>query len=314
MGILRCFLFSCFGLLLFNTSQAGTYSGGSGTETSPYKIGTADDWLELVNSSSDWSSSFILISDINLSEVSNLKPIAFDTDSRFFGFQGIAFSGIFDGNGHSIKDVSINMPNDFYIGLFGYIESGGEIRNLELINSTLAGQGFVGGIAGFNKGDIKNCSFDGFVDGGVYGGAGGLVGINEGGTIERCHAEGVVDTWRFMGGVVGINSGTVINCYSMSDVSGIYSSATAYECTGGLIGENSGKVISCYATGSVSGNCKVGGLIGSDKGTVSDCYANGTVLTEEGHSIGGFVGQSDGTIQNCYATGTVSATEDGGME
>jgi len=105
---------------------------------------------------------------------------------------------------------------------------------------------------------------------------------------------------RQVGGVVGLNFGTVQNCYVTSSVSG-------YSCVGGVVGRNVGTVQNCYKTGQVAGHIEAGGVIGSNQGTVQNCYNTGYVLgADGGDGIGGVVGYNAASVKACYNTGDVS--------
>jgi hypothetical protein len=164
-------------------AKAFPYSGGSGTADDPYQIATADDLLELRASPDHYDAHFILTADIDLAPCTFTTAVtAYDTDNLTGGFQGDAFTGVFDGNGHIINNLTINTSgagND-YLGLFGHVD-GGEIKNLRLSNvSIISGDDsiYVGGLAGFNQnGNINNCYSTGTVTAGdntnYLGGFGG---------------------------------------------------------------------------------------------------------------------------------------------
>ncbi|MCK4757310.1 MAG: hypothetical protein KAS67_02545, partial [Thermoplasmata archaeon] len=147
---------------------------------------------------------------------------------------------------------------------------------------------------------IKNISLVGsYTSGDWY--AGGLVGYNTG-TVINCNVSGnSFGNTLYLGGLMGWNTGTVINCTSYSYVSG--------EWLGGLIGINYGTVTNCTSYSNVSGVDVLGGLIGQNYGgTVTDCISYGTV-TAVGSSdmIGGLIAWNrGGTITNCIAYGTAS--------
>lgn len=108
------------------------------------------------------------------------------------------------------------------------------------------------------------------------------------------------------GGVVGVNFGTVTNCYNTGPISGNCS-------VGGVVGENQGLVSNCYNTGWVSGNALIGGVVGANAGKIVNCYNTGTVYGNGGE-VGGVVGVSGpGTVENCYNAGIVSGTYVGGV-
>jgi hypothetical protein len=306
------------------------YSDGSGTPEEPYQIANKEDLLTLAGTIADYNKCFILTADINTGgQVFTTAIIAADTVAGNYSFDGTAFTGTFDGNGHKITHFTINGGSNQYLGLFGYISSGGSVKNLGLENFDISGSYCVGGLAGDSGGSISNCYSTGSVSGtdrvgGLVGfnessisncyatgsvsgpsgssGVGGLVGRNHG-NISNCYSTGSVSGYSCVGGLVGVNVGSISNCYSMGTVSG-------YEYVGGLVGDSSGSISNCYSTGSVSGYQYVGGLVGYNawgSSIISNCYATGAVSGSSGSSnVGGLVGRNYGNISNCYSTGSVS--------
>ena len=100
-------------------------------------IKTAQD---LDNIRNNLSGKYILMNDIDLSSYSNWDPIGENNAS--------AFNGILDGNGYTISNLTINRPNENYVGLFGVIKGSVEIKNLSLENIDIYGENYVGGLAG----------------------------------------------------------------------------------------------------------------------------------------------------------------------
>jgi hypothetical protein len=287
------------------------YSGGSGTAEDPYQIANVADFQLLSASPTDWNKSFILTADIDLTGLTFTQaPIAPDTDSVTSGFQGTQFTGVFDGKGHSISNLTITASTKDYLGLFGYVGSGGQIRIFVVENANISGRYRVGGLVGYNSsGSITFCCATGSVTG-TYR-VGGLVGYNSSGSITSCYATCSVSVGSYrdslpesFGGLVGENGGSLTSCYATGAVSGDTTS-------GGLAGYNGGSISNCYATGDVNGNgggsssqsAFVGGLVGMNGGTLTDCYATGTVIGNT--SVGGLVGMNGGTLTDCYAIGTV---------
>ena len=161
--------------------------------------------------------------------------------------------------------------------------------------------GYVG-----TSGQIKNLGMENVDVNDVNGNyVGGLVGINQG-TITNCYCTGSVRGDQDVGGLVGINQddGTITNCYSTGG-------ATGEDYVGGLVGYNykEGTITNCYSTGGATGEDYVGGLVGWNfpLGMITDCYSTGSV-TGNGYYVGGLVGVNDGTITNCYSTGSVTGT------
>jgi len=238
------------------------YGGGSGTAEDPYLIDTAEQLNAIGASSSYWDKHFRLMADIDLSGITYSTAVIPD------------FTGVFDGNGRTISHLTI--AGGRYLGLFGQLEYGAEVKNLGVVNVNITGSGnFVGG----------------------------LVGMNKRGYVTRCYSTGTVSsTENFVGGLVGYNQGYVIHSYSTGSVSGETN-------VGGLVGRNSWScsVSKCYSTCAVSGKrFFVGGLVGYSNGAVTQCYSTGTVYG--GEDVGGLVGGNAGYVTHCYSTGTVSGS------
>jgi hypothetical protein len=132
------------------------------------------------------------------------------------------FMGIFDGNGHTISGIYIG-GDDYRVneGLFGYVS--GTVKNLGVKASYIKGQYQVGGFVGLNRGEIKNCFFQGIVSG--ISVIGGFVGLNKG-EISNSYFSGVVvgDNSETTGGFTGENSeedsGEIIYSYYNAETSG----------------------------------------------------------------------------------------------
>jgi len=207
---------------------------GTGTQSDPYIIETKLQLKYLsahVYSGRNFSNKYIKLgANINLNDTPWI-PIGTSSTS--------SFQGTFDGNRHIVSGVYINSTSNNQ-GLFGYVGSGGTIKNLGVITSYIKGGGYVGGLAGINGGTITNCYTIGNVEG--TSNVGGLVGQNSSnGTISNCYAIGNVEGTYFIGGLVGQNSsnGTISNCYAIGNVEGTY--------IGGLVGSNSGAIRNSYA-------------------------------------------------------------------
>jgi hypothetical protein len=276
------------------------YSGGSGTSDDPYQIANAADWQELMAASSDLDKSFLLTADIDLTGIT-VTQIAPDTSSACY-YQGPAFTGVFDGNNHIVRNVTINLPSSDYVGLFSYVGPAGNIKNLALENLQISGNNYVGGFIGYNEGNIYSCHATGSVSGDAY--IGSLAGYNTG-NISDCNASGSVSGYYGLGGLVGYNnSGSVSGCYANCSVS-----ATS-QVVGGLIGwnDNSGSVTSSHATGDASGQGLVGGLVGLNSScNITSCYASGNVRGVA--EIGGLIGWNDGgNVNDSNASGDVNGT------
>ena len=141
----------------------------------------------LILQSEDWDKSFVLTADIDFGG-SKIIPVALGSTPGPDGFQGIAFSGIMDGDDHSLSNFVIEQGGDLCIGLFSCLDRG-QIRNLGVVNFDILGYVYVGGLVGFNSGTITSCYATGAVNGTYF--VGGITGDSTG-TITSCHFNGVL--------------------------------------------------------------------------------------------------------------------------
>ena len=228
-----------------------------------------------------------------------------------------AYKGTFDGGGHTITGLTVTT-SDQYVGLFGYIGSGGTVKDVTLEEVKIESDNemsAVGGVVGYSYGNIENCSVSGSVSvSGTNSIAGGVVGYQTGGSITGCSSSATVNAGGVAGGVVGLADGgaTLTACYATGNVT-IESSGTGSYFAGGVVGINTVSTLkACYAWGSVtgsgSGTLYVGGVTGSnDLGTLTACYhAKGTVSGPD-RATGGVAGRNfkdsmfgGGIITACY--------------
>ena len=245
---------------------------------------------ELVNNGAT-DINITLTADIDLSGI-DWTPIGIDYNHQY--------TGTFDGNGKTITGLTVTT-SDQYAGLFGYIGSGGAVKNVVLEGVQITSDnslGSVGGVAGNSYGNIEYCSVSGSVSG--NGIVGGVVGYQIGGSIIGCSSSATVKGTQGAGGVAGTtNSGaSLTGCYATGDVT-VENNTTNAAFAGAVVGSNgaSSTLQACYATGSVtgsgSGTVYVGGVTGSnDLGTLTACYhAKGTV-NGPGGTTGGVAGRN----------------------
>lgn len=252
-----------------------TYFAGQGTGTAgdPYLVGSQ---LDLAEVSFCRSSSFRQTQDITLTGL--WTPL---------GTNPSPFTGTYDGADFSISGLDVNLPTTDEVGLFGYT-SGAILSSIRLPNGSVAGQDYVGGLAGVALNTtITSCFSAASIAGGNT--VGGLVGDATAGTsITQSYAQATIRaTGNYVGGLAG----------------GLSSSSS---------------VSNSFATGAVSGNGQVGGLIGeSDHSTVTNSYATGLVTAgAPGNSQGGLVGQQDtgsypGSTWDVDTTGQTDASMSG---
>ena len=250
------------------------------------------------------------------------------------------YTGIFEGQNHTISGLYFNQEDSYDVGLFG--RNNGKIANAGILDSYFYGTSKVGGVCGNNNaGTITNCYNTGSVSG--LGTLGGVSGYNDTGSITNCYNTGNVSgSSGFVGGVSGYNSkGTIINSYNAGSVSGLeyVGGVSGINYTGSVSGINyTGSITDCYNIGSVSGSegyvggvngyndggiitnsynaggvsgieRYVGGVNGyNDGGTITNCYNTGSSVSGSGY-VGGVNGRNKGTITNCYNTSSVSGKE-----
>jgi hypothetical protein len=299
-------------------SAYARYSGGTGEPNDPYRIATAEDLNDIGDDPCDWDKHFILTNDINMADYFYSTALISPDTSSSSGFQGTPFTGIFDGAGYTVSNLTIN--GESCIGLFGRIGTSGEIMNLNLANVSITGSGnYVGSLCGYNEGGLINeCSSNGDVIINVVSFPtefiGGLCGFNENGSISNCYSNSSVNGINgpySIGGLCGGNdNGNIANCISTGSVTG------GYYYVGGLCGSNGGNIVNCYANSSVSSvgsGAGIGGLCGNNWGNIINCYSTGSVTgSVTAMYIGGLCGLNNrdfrvfGTISNCYTTGSVS--------
>ncbi|MDP2826335.1 MAG: YDG domain-containing protein [Sulfuritalea sp.] len=196
-----------------------------------------------------------------------------------------AFTGTFDGLGHTIGNLSINRPTENFVGLFGYAGTGSVIKNVGLVGGSVSGAQYVGGLVGLNNTNgVINNSYSTSNVSGTYA-VGGLVGVNDG-PISNSYSGGTVTGIGIdVGGLAGYNyyNGIISKSYSTGSVSG--SSGNV----GGLVGYNYGTIDKSYATSSVSGATNVGGLVGANEGPITNSYWD-TETSGKTTSAGGGIG------------------------
>ena len=309
-------------LTLLPLTSFAQFSGGNGTENSPYIITTAGQLAQLAtyvnaNNTSYNNKHYKLGNDIDLSAYgenfnsgAGWIPIGI-----YVEYSDVrSFKGVFDGDNKSITNLFINNPSIRIVGLFGSIK--GTVKNTSIVEANInASSSYAGMIAGENvEGNILNCNATGIIS--IYASytwTGGLVGDHSG-TMSNCYSSCSVNTSSnensYTGGIAGSNSGgIIINCYSTGTVNS-YSVKTTY--AGGIVGScwYGGSVSNCYSTGIINSssstkNSYAGGIIGDNhECSVSNCYSTGIVNSSSSTSnfLGGIVANFySGSVTNCAA-------------
>ena len=194
---------------------------------------------------------------------------------RYLESWGSGYKGTFYGNGHTIR---INLDYESYSsykGLFGIIDEGGKVQDLNVEGTIYLkkmddgnGTDLVGGICGENKGTIENCSVSASVSS-EENYLGGITGRNTGtGTISNCRVSGNVSSdSRLVGGIAGENNSTVEYCCMTGNVSNDDADV------GGIAGDNhDGTIKHCTFYGTRSSDHSQNNLYAGDSGTEDNCY------------------------------------------
>lgn len=241
-----------------------------------YTVISTADQLQAMNG--DLSGKYVLATEIDA-----INSQDWDNGRGFtpVGDAASAFSGVLEGLGHQVSNVSINRPTTDNVGLFG-ITDGSVIQNIGLTNLNVIGRDNVGGMAGVNNGSISNA-----------------------------YVTGTIAAVNNVGGLAGVNDGTISNAYATSSINATGSVA------GGLAGSlgSTGSISNAYASGAVTGGSVVGGLVGESAGTISNTYASGLVT---GTSTGGLVASvTDGLVDSSYwnndSTGQATSADGTGL-
>lgn len=226
---------------------------------------------------------FYLLADIDFSDINSydLLPIGNTT----------TFTDIFDGQGHSIKNLiipdkktNINVETE-YSGLFGFIGREGIVKNLNIINaSTVNDQTCkrVGGIASRNEGIIQDCSVQNSILKSASGG--------------------------YVGGICAIlvSGSYIINCKSINNTI----TASSESQVGGIIGGHCGKILNCYTYDNsliVNSGSYTGGIVGSVSTTetleIANCYVKNLRVNENQGAIIGTSQKKQFLFDNVFYNG-----------
>jgi len=108
-------------VLALGGTTVAKYSGGTGEPNDPYKIANAEDLNAVGNHQEDWDRCFILVNDVNFTEYARTQ---FESIGIYMGWNdpnNTPFTGVFDGNGKTIWDFTLNSDSQNCVGLFGYL-------------------------------------------------------------------------------------------------------------------------------------------------------------------------------------------------
>lgn len=236
---------------------------GDGTASSPWLIVSARDLValsQMAETNSFQNKYFKQTADIDMSANGVFMPI---------GNSKAAFNGNYDGNGKTISNLTINGIAYNFQGLFGAVFNNATIKNLNLRNAKITGNGtYLAPLAGYSMGTIENCHADGLVQTeGVN--VGGLVGRSYG-AMRNCSFSGKVYGAGYVGGVVGYSFGELTNCVSDAFVAMPTRLTDPVACVGGVVGLAQSQSL-------------------DREGIITDCRFSGTVENGSGYGFAGGV-------------------------
>lgn len=226
-----------------------------------YSISTKEELVQMTNMLEKGliasKTEFVLTNDIDLSGIH---------------WKSTKFDGVFDGNGHTIKNLT---------GENGLFSSAEMVKNVKLENVNISStKNEVGGIAG--SANITNCTITGKISS-TGNNVGGVVGYNYYRYPKYCYSDVEVSGRSFVGGIAGwLNYSRATGCVSRGEVSGTSN-------VGGISGLQ-GNMISCASYAEIYGKTNIGGISGSSNSYHFDVYFAGTVNGEE--NVGGINGNN----------------------
>jgi len=262
------------------TKEDVQFAGGSGTAEDPWQIATAE---QLDRVRDDLKAHYVLTDDIDLSGYENWIPIgAFQSlsdapEDAEVPHPDFAFTGTFDGAGHTIANLTVSCEAPMGAGLFG------------------CASGTESGAASIGHFTLKDVNVSGFY---LVGGAVGLQFMSCSVTDIHLVGENHLTGMQGIGGIVGTGFDLISDCSATADIT---VSGDDGACAGVIAGGTTmSSIKNCEVTGgsiTANGNATwgFGALCGAPWGApeITDCKVSGTVITVSGENnrlVGGLVG------------------------
>ena len=258
--------------------------------------------LYLINQ--DLTANYILTADIDMTEATAVGG-DWDFDSRGWSpigsndiYEATAFSGTFDGNGHKIIGMRIDVTslpsgsgNDVYLGLFS--SSTGIIKNLELkdINvnfNVISKDCYIGGVSAVaESGQLFNINVSGNINSETY-----------------CNRNDTNGDINYVGGIVGKNNSEIFNCYNECSIIA-YDGRNNSPRVAGIAGKNENIIDNCYNLGTISSTYyyvpqSSSALSGTRIGVASSIANDGTIKNSYNLGSTNRYAISNGEVTNCY--------------
>ena len=284
-----------------STTESG-FAGGDGSAKTPYQIANATQ-LALINQHLE--DDFVLTADVDLSgyedwtPLGTFQPVSTSPEDAETPKTELSFTGSFDGDGHTISNVTISHPETYGVGLFGCVGGGenpAKIYDLTVENAKVTGNWLVGGVVGYQ---YENCTLENIALTGTntITGSSGLGGLVGGGVsdITGCSAAANVVVTGDNGGSAGVLGGGLVGC-------------TLTDCT--AVGSVEATGANCFGLGGLAGALQEGKA-------VKNCSADTRIdLGENGTMAGGLLGYTGSydenaktVVENCNAKVTLTAAD-----
>ena len=288
-----------------NPNIATATLNGEGTSENPYKLNNVSSFetlQRLIERGYDFAGYYFDV----------VQDIDFNGQTFMLGTEDVHFAGMIDGNGYTLKNLTINDNDLDNVGLFSYLGNRGKIHDLNIENFKVTGHDNVGSLVGVNEGtlqDINVYSTTTTTNVGVNGNSnvGGLAGVNIG-TVRAVQVITNVSGQTNIGGIVGENSGYIMDSEtSKIDLEGTELTKTIQGATniGGIAGFSSGIITGSANNSLIKGTTYVGGIAGFvNEGKILNCANYGQIDT--GNYKGGIVGEIDaGELNYCLSVGSI---------
>ena len=289
-----------------------TKPSGNGTASSPYQVDSASDLAYFAYKTQILGEQcfdhIVLTKDIDLAG-HDWMPIG--TGRNVVSGVQPYFRGTFDGQGHTISNLNINVEgyqelNEY--GLFGLIDVDAVLKNFTILSGEVNGSAKVGGAVGWLwSASVENVINYANINGSSY--VGGIVGNYhswEGNFVRECQNYGTITGTNYTAGIVGggdDSSGmqNIVDCVNYGTIKGA-------SFTGGIVGNIvKVKMSGCVNYGSISGQDRVGGIAGrvNNNSVVSELvnYGDVTGWTHVAGILGGAAYADSAT--SCFNLGNI---------
>ncbi|MBQ4578908.1 MAG: leucine-rich repeat protein, partial [Clostridia bacterium] len=276
-----------------------------------YEISNASQlyWFANFVNAGNYAANGRLTADIVLNNGDVIGNGTYSENTRFLQWVPIAkggtYSGVFDGNGHTVSGLYYYCKNytqaseqGGFGGMFNNVS--GKVHDLTVDNALFYHYNVAAAICNVNSGEIENCSVTAYIS---------ADGLKRGGVAYQNTASGSIENCHFRGrsavnGICETNRGVISGCSNYGDWVSL-----------GICSSNYGTLSGCVNYADITGGERYGaGICGSNSGTIADCENHGEInglYAGESYSVyrptGGICGSNSGVILRCANTGEISS-------